>query len=116
MFDTRADTTLLHGELAGIVGAEHVLAEGGGAAKQRISPYDHDATRARGLTGHADLVVLPGSTAEVAAVLALCYEHDVPLIPRGGGTGLAGGAVPLHGGVVCSLERLRAVRELEPAL
>jgi glycolate oxidase subunit GlcD len=40
----------------------------------------------------------------------------VPLIPRGGGTGLAGGAVPIEGGVVCSLERLRAIRELEPGL
>jgi glycolate oxidase subunit GlcD len=129
MFDTRADTALLHGEFAGIVGSEHVLAEGGrtpdrdggdpggGASNHhRLSPYDHDATRARGLTGHADLVVRPGCTAEVAAVLALCYERDVPLIPRGGGTGLAGGAVPLHGGVVCSLERMRAVRELEPSL
>ena len=79
--------------------------------------YNHDATRSRGLSGNADLVVRPGSTAEVAAVMALCYERDVPLIPRGGGTGLAGGAVPLSaGGVVCSLERMRAVRELEPAL
>ncbi len=38
----------------------------------------------------------------------------MPLVPRGGGTGLTGGAVPTEGGVVCSLERLRAVRELEP--
>ncbi len=104
------------------MGAEHafVPAEGrderGERALTRLSPYDHDATRSRGLRGRADLVVRPGSTAEVAAVVALCYERDVPLIPRGGGTGLAGGAVPLGGGVVCSLERLRAVRELEPAL
>jgi FAD/FMN-containing dehydrogenase len=52
----------------------------------------------------------------VAAVLGCCYARDVPLIPRGGGTGLAGGAVALDGGVVCSLERLRAIRELEPGL
>ena len=45
-----------------------------------------------------------------------CYEHDVPMVARGGGTGLTGGAVPSEGGVVCSLERLRAVRELEPGL
>jgi glycolate oxidase subunit GlcD len=45
-----------------------------------------------------------------------CYEHDVPLIPRGGGTGLAGGAVAVDGGVVCSTERLDKVRELEPSL
>ncbi|HXA54503.1 MAG TPA: FAD-linked oxidase C-terminal domain-containing protein [Solirubrobacteraceae bacterium] len=118
-----ADTTLLQSELARVVGAEHVLspadgapgaarANGGGGWAQ----YRHDATRARGLSGEPDLVVRPGDTAEVAAVLALCYERDVPLIPRGGGTGLAGGAVALGGGVVCALERLRRVRELEPAL
>ena len=45
-----------------------------------------------------------------------CYAHDVAIVPRGGGTGLTGGAVPTDGGVVLSLERLRAVRELEPGL
>jgi glycolate oxidase subunit GlcD len=113
MYGTLADTALLQSELARVVGAEHVLDP---AANGRCSPYDHDATRTRGLRGHADLVVRPGSTAEVAGVLALCYERDVPLTPRGGGTGLAGGALALEGGVVCSLERLRAIRELEPAL
>jgi glycolate oxidase subunit GlcD len=52
----------------------------------------------------------------VAAVVRWCYAHDVPIVPRGGGTGLAGGAVAVDGGVVCSLERLRGIRELEPAL
>ncbi len=66
-----------------------------GAMGGEWSQYNRDATRSRGLSGSADLVVRPGSTAEVAAVMALCYELDVPLIPRGGGTGLAGGAVPL---------------------
>jgi glycolate oxidase subunit GlcD len=110
------DTTLLRGELARLVGTEHVLRPAPTGAGGGLYPYDHDATLARGLRGHADLVVRPGSTAEVAAVLALCYERDVPLIPRGGGTGLAGGAVPIEGGVVCSLERMRAIRELEPGL
>jgi glycolate dehydrogenase FAD-linked subunit len=122
VYGTLEDTALLQGELARVVGAEHAFVppegrdERGERALTRLSPYDHDATRSRGLHGRADLVVRPGSTAEVAAVVALCYERDVPLIPRGGGTGLAGGAVPLGGGVVCSLERLRAVRELEPSL
>ena len=43
-----------------------------------------------------------------------CYEHDVAIIPRGGGTGFTGGAVPLDGGVVLSLERLRKTRHLDP--
>ncbi len=60
--------------------------------------------------------MLPGSAEEVAAVVAWCYEHDVPIVPRGGGTGMMGGAVATHGGIVLSLERLRRVRELEPGL
>jgi glycolate oxidase subunit GlcD len=95
-----------------LLGAEHVL----GGDERTAAPYNQDATSARGLCGHADLVVRPGSAAEVAAVLALCYERELPLIARGGGTGLAGGAVPLEGGIVCSLERLRAIRSLEPGL
>jgi glycolate oxidase subunit GlcD len=97
-------------ELSRLVGAEHVL------DVAADSPYNRDAARRRGLEGRADAVVLPASAQEVAAVLAWCYGHDVPIVARGGGTGLAGGALASHGGVVCSLERLRAVRELEPAL
>ncbi len=97
-------------ELSRLVGAEYVLRPGAD------SPYNSDYTRRRGLEGRADAVVLPGSAAEVASVVGWCYAHDVPIVPRGGGTGLTGGAVPVHGGVVCSLERLRSVRELEPEL
>jgi glycolate oxidase subunit GlcD len=77
--------------------------------------YLSDATEARGLRGRADAVVLPRTAPEVAAVVAWCYEHDVPITPRGGGTGFAGGAVPL-GGVVLGLERLRNVRSIDPLL
>jgi glycolate oxidase subunit GlcD len=76
----------------------------------------HDATEAHGLAGHADALALPRSAEEVAAVLAWCYEHDVALTPRGGGTGFAGGAVPLQGGVVLDLRHLNRVRSLDPAL
>jgi len=108
----RGDYERLRGELARLLGDEHVL----GPGDRGLAPYEVDATGARGLRGRPDLVVRPGSAQEVAAVLALCYERELPLIARGGGTGLAGGAVALQGGVVCSLERLRAVRSLEPGL
>jgi glycolate oxidase subunit GlcD len=78
--------------------------------------YLVDETERRGLTGRADAVALPASAEEVARVVAWCYEHDVPIVPRGGGTGFAGGAVPLDGGVVLSLERLAQVRSFEPLL
>lgn len=106
------DAAALRVELAQLLGERYVLGPGGPG----ISPYTQDATSARGLRGTPDLVVRPASAQEVVAVLALCYERDAPLVPRGGGTGLAGGAVPLQGGVVCSLERLRAVRSLQPEL
>jgi glycolate oxidase subunit GlcD len=101
----------LQSELARLVGREHVL-----EAPPPGSPYNSDCTKRRGVTGRADAVVLPGRAEEVAQVVAWCYAHDVPIVPRGGGTGLAGGAVPIQGGVVCSLERLNRVRELEPEL
>jgi glycolate oxidase subunit GlcD len=77
--------------------------------------YLADATEARGLSGNADAVALPRRAEEVAAIVAWCYEHGVPITPRGGGTGFAGGAVPL-GGIVLALERVRQVRSLEPLL
>src|SRR5881296_76917 len=84
-----------------------------------VSPsaaYLSDETEARGLSGRADAVALPRSSEEVAEVVAWCYAHGVAIVPRGGGTGYAGGAVPLDGGVVLSLERLDRVRSFDPLL
>jgi glycolate oxidase subunit GlcD len=78
--------------------------------------YLHDATESRSIRGRADAVALPADAAQVAAVVGWCYDHDVPIVPRGGGSGLSGGAVPIDGGVVLSLERLRTPVALEPEL
>src|SRR3954466_4038094 len=97
-------------ELAAIVGAEHVVAPPPAA-------YLHDATITRGLHGQAACVVRPADAEEVRRVFAWCYEHEVPIVPRGGGSGLAGGAVPLDdAAVVLSLERLTRIRSFEPGL
>jgi glycolate oxidase subunit GlcD len=103
------EITTLERELGSILPRESILVEG-------ISAYLGDETEVRGLRSRADAVVLPATTDEVARTLAWCYEHDVPLIPRGGGTGFAGGAVPLDGGIVLALERLARVRSFEPLL
>ena len=50
-----------------------------------------DATEARGVKGSCEALALPARSSEVEAVARWCYEHDVPIVPRGGGTGLAGG-------------------------
>src|SRR5687767_996818 len=52
-----------------------------------VRPYLADATESRGMRGRADAVALPQTTEEVRQVVAWCYEHDVPIVPRGGGTG-----------------------------
>jgi glycolate oxidase subunit GlcD len=100
----------MRAELERLVGAQYVLEAPPG------SPYNSDSARRRGLEGRAEAVALPGDAAEVERVVRWCYAHDVPIVARGGGTGLLGGAAPTQGGVVVSLERLRRVRELEPGL
>jgi FAD/FMN-containing dehydrogenase len=85
-------------EFAAIVGAEHVLT--GDAA----AGYAVDWTG--GFRGHAPAVLRPRETSEVAAVLALCGEAGIAVVPQGGNTGLVGGGVPLHDEVVLSLARL----------
>ena len=61
----------------------------------------------------ADAVVLPGTTEEVAALVRLCAAHRIPMVPRGGGTGYTGGAVPTRGGVIISLERMNRILEID---
>jgi glycolate oxidase len=61
----------------------------------------------------ADLVVLPGTTREISQIAALCNSERVPLVVRGAGTGYTGGAVPMHGGVVLSLERMNRILEID---
>jgi glycolate oxidase len=92
-------------DIAAIVGGAHFRRD----AEARLA-YGTDALK-RGQP--ADLVVLPASTAEIAKIARLCHEMRVPLVPRGAGTGYTGGAVPLHGGVVLSLERLNRILEID---
>jgi FAD/FMN-containing dehydrogenase len=65
--------------------------------------------------GQTPLVLRPGSTAEVAAILKLANETRTAVVPQGGNTGLVGGQVPHHGEIVISLTRLNRIREIDPA-
>ncbi len=62
-----------------------------------------------------DLVVLPADSKEVAAVVTLCAAHRVPIVVRGAGTGYTGGAVPTHGGVLLSMERMNRILAIDDA-
>jgi FAD/FMN-containing dehydrogenase len=59
-------------------------------------------------------LTLPRTTADVAAILRVCHAHGAPVVPQGGLTGLTGGGAPVAGAVLVSLERMRAVEELDP--
>jgi glycolate oxidase len=82
----------------------------------RIDPASREAygADALGESHPPEVVVLPAFTAEVASVAALCTEVGVPLVVRGAGTGYTGGAVPVRGGVLMSMERLNRILEIDP--
>ncbi len=100
-------TSDLLDSLTSIVGPAHVKTDA-----VSLIGYGTDALK-RGTP--ADIVVLPGTTQEVAAVVRLCATRRLPIVPRGAGTGYTGGAVPTHGGVVLSLERLNRILEIDEA-
>jgi len=78
---------------------------------EQLRTYECD-----GLTGHRvvpSLVALPGSAAEVQAVVRLCAEGRIPFVARGAGTGLSGGALPVAEGIVISLARLTRILEID---
>jgi alkyldihydroxyacetonephosphate synthase len=61
-----------------------------------------------------DCIVWPASAGEVSAILKFCDEHAVPVVPYGAGSGVCGGTVPIHGGVVIDVKRMRHVRAIDP--
>ncbi len=94
-------------DLKNVVGAAFVRTD-----DAALAAYGQDALG----QGHPpDVVVMPGSTAEIAAIARLCNAQRVPLVVRGAGTGYTGGAVPTSGGVVLSMERLNRILEIDTA-
>ncbi len=102
----RTDPALLR-DLRAAVGDDAVL-----VAAEACAPYECDAlTAQRRVPG---IVVLPRSGEQVMAVLRACRGHSTPVVARGAGTGLSGGALPVEGGVLLVLARLDRVLEVDP--
>ena len=80
-----------------------------------VDAYSRDHAEAVAPPGRARCLVPARGTGEVAATVRWASEHGVPVVPRGGGTGLAGGAAAIDGCVILSLARMTAIRELDPA-
>jgi glycolate oxidase len=94
------ETTLVH-DLIALLGDEAVLHR---PEDVIVYEYDYGLDRAA-----PDAVVFPSRVEEVAEVARIARRHQAPLLPRGAGTGVAGGAVPVSGGVVVALARLKRI-------
>ncbi len=93
-------------QLKTIVGSSEVL-----LTPDAMEPYCHDETV--GLWAAPAVVVRVSSAEQVSAVLRLAQREHIPVTPRGAGTGLSGGAVPVRGGIVLSLEKMKRIVEID---
>src|SRR5687767_2885426 len=98
---------------AEIVAALNAIVPGEGviAAEREMRPYESD-----GLTAYKALpmvVVLPETTEQVAAVLRYCHDNGIKVVPRGAGTSLSGGALPLTDGVLLGMAKFNRIREID---
>src|SRR5690606_25361521 len=76
-----------------------------------IENYASDATEQ--LKFLPDVVLKPSTAEEVSQIVKYCNENSLPITPRGAGTGLSGGALPIKGGVVISLERMNKILSID---
>jgi glycolate oxidase len=93
------------GDIARKIGDDRVE-----AAPEILACYAFDATNVR---SRPAVVTFPRSTEEVKSIISICCQWGMPIIPRGAGTGFAGGTVPTKGGVVVSTEKLRKILSID---
>ncbi len=92
-------------ELSDLLGERYVL-----YTPYDLMLYEYDASIDRSTP---DIVVLPSTTEEVAEIVKIAARHTVPVVPRGAGTGLSGGAVPIYGGIVIAFARMNRILEVD---
>lgn len=95
-------------EIERIVGIRNVIMD-----EEAMLPYSHDETSADQYGVMPGIVITPISTEQVAALVKLANKHLIPITPRGAGSGLSGGAIPIYGGMLLSMERMNRVLEID---
>lgn len=93
-------------QLKAIVGASHFYLD-----EETLTEHASDKTEDHVFM--PQVVVMPRTAEEVAAVLKICNDYIIPVTPRGGGTGLSGGALPVKGGVVVAMKRFNEILEID---
>ena len=96
-------------KLRQIVGEKYVIFDDADA----LEPYSHDEVPDHRYRSMPEAAIRPETAEEIAAVMKLANEANVPVTPRGAGSGLAGGAVPVCGGIVMSLDRMNRILEID---
>lgn len=94
-------------QLKEIAGEDYVL-----TSPEELKKYSIDEIEER-YCSLPEVVVKPRTPEEIAAIMKLANEYKIPVTPRGAGTGLSGGAVPVYGGIVLSLERMNEILEID---
>jgi glycolate oxidase len=89
-----------------IVGTDHVIVDAAG-----MEDYGRDKTEDYFFL--PEVVIRPGTAREISELLKICNAHNVPVTPRGAGTGLSGGALPVKNGVVISMERFNKILNID---
>jgi glycolate oxidase len=79
--------------------------------EEAMNRYAHDETE--NLHFPPDIVILPRTTEEISEIMKICHAERIPVTPRGAGTGLSGGALAQHGGVLISFERMNSILEID---
>jgi glycolate oxidase len=92
--------------IVSIVGEEAVITQ-----HTDLEKYSHDETE--DLSYYPEVAVKPRTPAEISELLKICNQHLIPVTPRGAGTGLAGGALPLNGGLLISMERFNQILNID---
>ncbi len=101
-------TLEIRGRLGKIVGERNLTFD-----PEKMRDYSHDEYSLSDIVRMPELVVKPAKTEEVVGILRLANEEMIPVTPRGGATGLCGGCVPAHGGIVLSLENMNRIVEID---
>jgi len=95
------------GNIKSIVGEKNVITD-----TNTIQPYSHDEVTDPAYHHMPEVVAYVESAQQAADLVKLANEHHFPVVPRGAGTGLACGAVPIYGGLVLSLEKMNKILEI----
>lgn len=94
-------------ELQTIFGEQEVLTE-----REDMIAYSYDASH---IEIEPEAVVFPSTTEQVSELMKFAYREDIPVTPRGQGSGLSGGSIPLKKGIVLSMDKMQKVIEFDPA-